>query len=229
MPVRQLNWLLHWAEQHAVAQRKSEDLIKEWGAIEPDPRLYAFLAYLIDPSKDQQDFAAACTEVYTSDLSPFWRALAAHHRGVVAAGPIDIGPADSPDQYFPKALSLINPVWMYSEAEWKADLRKKHQETPEALYIYHSRMRAREELLGVRCSIGATMLGAQAFILQGWFDAPSWTGMACDKLLAANDREQAKKLLKLFTGREQQKDNPCYFSLVQRAELMRVYDGLLAV
>lgn len=189
------------------------------------PSLQRFLGYLINPHRDREDFPAVCQEVYKNvNLSCFWQALAAHHRGVEAGLSPTVGPRDDPDRYFPLALALIKPEWYYPEPT-KTELRtkkgralakaRKHEVTPDAEYIYISNMRARGDL-GANYNTGMLKLGTQVFINQGWFDAPSWTKTYCDRVGVSG--AEGQQILARFTERSLQKD--CYFSTRQHRILV---------
>ncbi len=214
MSARQLSQLLFAAEAKRANKKDVALLSADIGIAPADPDLFAFLAYLTDPSQDQsgltEDYEAICDKV---TLHLFWRALAAHHRALACQ------PSEDPDLFFPVAIRLINPIYSLTKAEGYAP-------TPEGSYIYHSRMRDRDRLKLMSAGLDMLILGAKQAIEEGWFEAPDWAHDVCDKLVADGNISAARALVESLMIRSQAPN--CYFSRTAQDRLTASHGSLMA-
>lgn len=216
MSARVLSQLLYHAETAHPAERDPLIFGAQCG-LELEASLCNFLWYLTDPGRDHKKFAQACNQVMdNSRLTPFWRALAAVQRGQHLKR--NRGWPRTRDGYFARALALMAPVWEHPTVKWRVN--------PDAAHIYHLRMQARGRLCGAQHELGMLVIGAECFVENGWFDAPSWTQEACRRLVDNERDAEARSLLKAFTTRAL--EAPCFFSREQRAQLMGDHGALLA-
>ena len=216
MTARLLSQLLYHAEGADPDQRDPCSYAEQYG-LPRHPALSTFLSYLTHPGRDRRGFSRACEDVFDDESQqPFWRALAAHHRGLQAAK----RRYRDADLYLPKALAFMSPVWGHP------DKSQKDKVNPDASYIYHLRMRDRPRLKLAPLDPGMQVIGATTSIREGWFEAPRWTLDACHLLVVADQHNEAKRLIAALEARSHEPN--CYFSPQQRAHLMRDHGQLLA-
>ena len=215
MTARQLSQLLYAAEE--ANRDKKDPCVVEWCETELPATVTKLLSCLIDSHKDRQELAQMCEVVYGDRQAPhFWRALAAHHRA------LNCQPDEEPDTYFPKAMSLIGPIYSRPKEE------KNDQPTSEGSYIFHTRVWARYRLGLITEDLKMLQLGATTAIHEGWFEAPDWTHDVCSKLAATDERDQAKLLMNQLSARSHPDQPHCYFSRLGRARLMEAHGMLIA-
>jgi hypothetical protein len=218
MSARQLSQL-QYALEEVHEDEQDVHAACELYQIPLDPYLVTMLDSLVNPQRDRDSFLAASQLVQDKQTLPhFWRALAALHQGY-AAEPAAEWPG-CPDAYYARALSIMSWVWTLPNST------DKHAVNPDASYIYHARMRARARVSIKWQGLGMEVLGTEAAIKEGWFEAPSLVAETCTKLIADADLDQAKWFAASLMARSQEPH--CYHSRIQRAKFLQAHSTLLA-